>query len=280
MNRDARRRLSFTSMCLVFLVIGVLLPVRQPAEGLAACQPYAVIGFNDLSVDEWAKITGEIAGTQTVTVGKATVIAHGPFNPNAVSGNLVSLGESVIVDGNLRANGVRIGRDVLINGTTGPPPDPIDPLPIFPVITGAQRVFVPKGADMVLGPGAYFSIETAEWATIHFTGGTYSLAEMRIGKATKLYFSAPTTINVRDVLQLGENVQISIGTTSAPPNINFQGVNDVQFGKGVQAVLALVAPKALIQLGQGGEYVGRIWGQRVQVGPAVEILGASCGPPA
>jgi hypothetical protein len=44
-------------------------------------------------------------------------------------------------------------------------------------------VIVPKGGMQTLAPGAHLSIETGEWAVIHFTGGQYDMAEIRIGKA-------------------------------------------------------------------------------------------------
>jgi hypothetical protein len=235
-----------------------------------------VLGLNGIDVMENAEIAGDVASSLTITIGKGARILDA--SGDAVSGTEVFLAESALIDGNVRADAVHKGNNAKITGAVSAPPLPLEPLPSVSVTPGVEPVIVSKRGVRALAPGAYESIVTGESAVIHFTGGRYDTATLQLGKGTSLIFDGATILNVRDNLQLGEDVVLTRigGLTSADIRVNYEGSAPALFGKNTRGGLTLVAPNALVQLGERAAYSGHIWGQRVRVGKGVRIERGVC----
>jgi hypothetical protein len=101
---------------------------------------------------------------------------------------------------------------------------------------------------------------------------------MRIGKGARLIFDAPSTINVLKRLWLGESATLAgvEGVTATDIRINYAGSADAVFGKKIRASVSLLAPDALVQLGEGGEYSGRVWALALRVGKGARVEDGVC----
>lgn len=233
--------------------------------------PFTVIGLGGVAVGEYAAITGDTASNGEVTLGKSGRMT------GDVAANAVSLREWARIEGNVSAAAINVGGNATITGTqSNQAALPIvGSLPPVQSAPGGEAVIVPKQGMRQLQPGSFLSIVAGESAEIHFTGGQYDVAEFRIGKGTRLIFAAASVINVATRLEVGEHVVLTGSGMLTPGDIrlNYAGSADAVFGKSAQGALALVAPNALIQLGEGGVYAGHIWGQRVRIGKGVQIKG-------
>ena len=243
-------------------ITGVAPPPPTSASG-------TVIGLSGIDVGESAGISGDIASNSTVKIGKGAKIS------GDVSSNAVSLSDLARITGNVRATTISLENSATITGAqsheiTLPIVGPLPPVQSAP---GVEKVIVSKQGVIQLQPGSFFSIEAGEFAEIRLTGGQYDVSELRVGKATRLIFEGATTINVANRLDVGEDVVLS-GTgslTAGDVRVNYAGSADAVFGKRMQGALTVVAPNALIQLGEAGVYSGRFWGQRIRAGKAVQI---------
>ena len=251
-----------------------------PTLGVSPVCPFTVIGIDEVVLDQRAEVIGAVASLGTVTAGKGSKTIDPPPNI-AASGDTVVLGESALIDGNVKANQVSVGKNAVITGTATPPPTPLGPLPTVSVSPGTTAVTVPKGGELVFAPGAYLSLLTGEGATIHFTGGQYDLAEMTIRKGTNLIFEGPTVLNVRDRVETGEDVAFTAtgGLTAGDIQLNYAGTGDVLFGTRTHGTVSVVAPNGRIMLGSQGVYSGQFGARRVQVGKETRIEKGPCAPP-
>jgi cytoskeletal protein CcmA (bactofilin family) len=237
------------------------------AVNVSGVLPFAVIGLEGVSLGEAAVVTGDIASNATVAMKLAKVVGD-------VSCNVLSLREAALVDGDVHCNIVNLGSKARITGIQGPSTPPIvGILPPVQSTPGVTSVIVPKLGARRLPPGNFLSIVTGEAAEIRFVGGQYNVGELRLAKGTRLIFEGESTINVANRLDVGGDVVLA-GAGGLPSNairVNYGGVADAVFGRQVEGALTLVAPNALIRLGEAGVYSGRIWGKSIQVGKRVQI---------
>jgi Mg-chelatase subunit ChlD/cytoskeletal protein CcmA (bactofilin family) len=242
-------------------------------SGVPPGSDFTIIGLQGVDVGESAIVSGDIASNATIAVRKTAEIA------GSLLGAVATLREGARVEGDVSATTINVAPTATITGTqsTNVTLPVVGSLPPVQSTPGVEQVRVAKRGVKQLQPGSFASIVTGEYAEVRFTGGRYDVAELRIGKGSRLVFEGASIINVATHLEIGEAVGLTGvgGLTSDDIGLNYAGSADAVLGKGVRAKLGLVAPNGSIRLGEHGVYVGHIWGGAVQVGKGVQITGGN-----
>ncbi len=189
--------------------------------------------------------TGSVATADTVRVGPGSRMAEVAAN-------------------DLEANRAAIG-------TQGPATLPLVaafcPVPAF--ACGGSPVTLRRGETTTLPPGTYGTVDIRNGAGLTLGPGVYEFCSVRGGRRAVITGAAGTLVNVQGTFALGNGSRL--GTDAGEPLVVNVGGRQAKLGAGGQAVAALSAPAAELQLGRGVVWRGTFCAATVNGGPRLDL---------
>jgi len=202
-----------------------------------------------------SQLFGAIEPTQLV----ADTVKVRPFPTKLPGPGIYELFANALVDPK--------GTAVIDNG-----PLPVTlPLLTFPTPTSATAgtgdVVVPRETALTLPPGAYRDIVVGTHGTLFFTGGDYSVRQIRARARAALLFNGPAMLSVAQRAGFGRQTVFAPSFSALNGRcveLNYAGTSTVRFGQlsSVAAIVRAPGAKAL-SLGLGGEYTGHFVARKV-----------------
>lgn len=150
-------------------------------------------------------------------------------------------------------------------------PDP------FPACDATKFVQVSPGGDCQgapdltpgngvcdLGPGTYGDVNVKNGAKIAFTGGTYNLCSLALGKNANASADASSTINIADAGFFRVNNESKFGAQCGDFTVNIQGKGSVSFGRNGAMAVKVCAVESDVNLGHDNNLTGQFVGDTVE----------------
>lgn len=263
-------------------------PVEAPPPPIGP-RP-ALYALRRIELKAGAKVTGDLA------VRDAAPSAQAPS---------IDVGPDARVEGDLRADGVRLGAkasvlgSVFYNALSTQPDSTISgalrtplalpvaaTIPPLPQSTpGTTRVVVARGGLRVLPPGAYGELcvgcsggDVSRTAHLLLSGGTYDVRSIRSLANTRITCAGACELRVAADVSLAEASSLGPFPVSGlgPEQIRlFVAGAAVSLAAGAELTSDLVASAAVVKLGQGARASGRVVASEIQLGPNVVFTGVA-----
>jgi cytoskeletal protein CcmA (bactofilin family) len=249
--------------------------VKSVVTGLAR----NVTGPSELR--ESAQVNGNLE-----TGGAATLNESASVGSNVISGGNVELRNKARVIGNVTASGnVTLHSAATVGGTvTESAPRPVFQdvlLPDLGLVPARPDIEVPKDGLLNLPPGTYGKLDLKQSATLALMAGTYNFEQ--IDAALRAAFKldvrqGPLKLNVLGNVSVGQEVKFlpqAAPGDSAALKILLQ-VEGTRAGldRKTEFVGTILAPEAVIDVGQQVTITGALYGRRVQVSADSTVAGA------
>lgn len=204
-----------------------------------------------------------------VTVSNGVIaIAEQDIINGDLYGNEIDVASSSTINGNLSFNTLKAAASSVIYGSKSSPIS----LPIFnlPQISafrvGTQNLTIKS--DQTLSPGNYASVVVMPGVTLRIAPGVYGLTALQLRDYSKLLFSGPTVINIRNALTFNQSVLVaqSAKILSTDLDIEYSGTSPVTVGTGCLLSMRLLSPASTVQLGMQVALRGQLLASSVNIG--------------
>lgn len=214
---------------------------------------------------------GTSAGTiGTNDPGGLTKLGRDVFlsDDTEVIGDRIKVGNAASLD-DVRGNQVKLGKKATVRGTTSgvtlPVVEPFCPIGDFDC--GGGDVTVGRGETRILPPGSYDSIELASGARLELSPGSYTVCDVSAGKNTTIIASGGSTmLQIVGALQVGNGGSLVSNAGDPPLIVDVAGTERVKLGRNVVVAAFLSAPNARVSVGNGGELIGSMCAERLDLG--------------
>src|SRR5262245_35194149 len=258
------RHCSAALFALAFLAGTASLAAPTPSRNMST---YVLLGLDTLNMKEFAFLNVGNVGVNnpggTESWGRASFFKDGT---EVVTDVLKRAGKnSSLYD--LYANTVvsplaQAGATIRHDGPMVWTPTPlITPLPPVPSCSpGAAPVVAPKGGTLVLGPGSYGKVQVPNGATLELTGGTYCLADVKVGRKSTIVVDAAVNVTVMGKYRSnpGSRLVAAAGSGIGATDIVLDVAGtQVKFGHKSKVFAVVYAPNAVLRFGRGGFYTGQ-----------------------
>jgi len=197
-----------------------------------------------------ATLAGSAAANSTTGSVK---LGKGVFMPDGTSlrANYVEVGNASNVF-QVFAKTVKTGSEAVIrNGSsdavTLPIVDPFCQLPAF--MCGGAAVLVGPGETQALAPGVHGAIRVLNGATLQLSAGTYTVCDVKMGRAARIESTGPVKLQIVGNLRIG--TESYFGPVGGTPLIEtYVGGKKVRISQNAVAVAHIVAPFAKSTFGR------------------------------
>jgi subtilisin-like proprotein convertase family protein len=201
-------------------------------------------------------------------VGRPTVVKG---NLTAVN-NIIIRSKNTVVGDATAGNHVSILGNAKVTGTVTIAPVAVTPLPTLSFAAGLGLIHVSQNKSLTLPPGAYASVSVLSGAKLFLSSGVYYMSKLVINSSAIVtcdVSAGPITINVVDNLSFGDKAKVIITPTGpmASAQVGFLTMTKSTVSIGSRAVIrgAIIAPEALVTLGQYSQFKGSICAQKIDV---------------
>jgi cytoskeletal protein CcmA (bactofilin family) len=243
-----------------------------------------------------AKVTGSVLSTADGVIVDKNVIVEGPVESNKaatlydlslVRGNVtagtdVTLKTKAKVEGNVKAGGkITLAADSVITGSqqqyaSVPPRAPTTDIPLFTVAVGSQDVTVPAGGSQSLAPGSYRNVTVGAGATLGLQAGHYAFTSLIVNTNGRLLLNLDPDgnqvadgllIDVHTTVDLLDGTQMSvISAVGGPEQVLLRSAGTKLILRKTGLFLGtFVAPRAAVELRDGSQLAGALYGKTVQL---------------
>ena len=241
----------------------------------------------EAELKESALVNGNLEAGGAVTLNESAAVGS-----NVRSGGNVELKNKARVAGNVTASGkVTVHRGATVGGTvTEKAPKPIFQnvlLPELGLVPSRPDIEVKRDGRLSLPPGTYGKLDLKQAATLELAAGTYSFKQ--IDAALRATFKldvrqGPLLVQVLGHVSAGQEVKFvplaAAGDVAALKILMQTEGSRVNLDGKTEFVGTILAPEAVIDVGQQVKVVGALYGRRVQISanstvaaaPAVTVL--------
>lgn len=239
----------------------------------ASLDQFVLVAEKGIHLAEGAQVSsGDLAANEEITVAANNIVSSNLFSDQ------IKIAENTRINGNASFNKLQLAPSSSILGSTSTPISlPIIKLPEIPdFYTGEQNLTITR--DQSINPGNFNNIEVKPNAALTLTPGTYNLNKLELRENSRLLFSGPTTLNLKEEFKTGQRALIAQTTDIAPTDlaVNFLGSKPVTTGADSFVSFKLVAPKSRAHLGERTTFRGQILAEEIDVGEgSILSLGTS-----
>ncbi len=259
---------------------------------------FVFVAGEEIKIEQGTQISGGDIGSNKILDIVKDVIVNGNLFADTIT-----IDKNTQINGNASFNKLQIKKEAQILGSTTTPTSlPIVILPDIPDFQVGTQDFLFVGEINTLPAGRYRVITLEKSGRLVLSGGTYNLRKLELKDNSTLIFNASTTLNIQFKLRGRNRVSILPGLNTKPDDlrINYRGIiskkekesreddddeatsllddqekkdhkagkmgRPVIFGKNSFLNFKLLAPKAIVKLGEASTLRGQVFARKVRVG--------------
>lgn len=223
-----------------------------------------------------------LVAEENITLEQDVQISSGSIAAN----NALSIQKDNITNGNIFADAITIDKDTTINGNasfntldikkesqilgtqTTPISLPIANLPTIPDFSVGTQDFNFTGTANTLSSGIYRNIVLQKNSRLVLAGGVYNISKIDLKENSTIIFLAVTTLNIKDSFMTQQKVSIfpDQNLQSTDLQVNYQNKKPIQIGMSAFLSFKLLAPDALVHVGDNSTIRGQIIAEKINIG--------------
>jgi hypothetical protein len=223
---------------------------------LCVCSDVPFLTRGDGKIGNSGQVLGTLAANDPgshLNIGKQVFMADG----TAVIADSVRVGEQSSVFRAL-GNTLQISQSATVRDGTGPATLPVvQPFcALGPPACGGPDVrvntFEKSGP---LAPGSYGIVRIQNTGMLALAAGTFDFCQLQMGRGSVLSTEGAVTINVQNIVRVGNNTSV-LPVPPAPPVVLNVAGKLIRFGQAAHVQAAITAPNAQMSLGRSSVFLG------------------------
>ncbi len=258
------------------VLVGISMISFNRVEGSPLLDRFVLFAANTIHLAKDVQVkSGDVGVNGELYIGGNSILNSNLF------ADKIHLAENSKITGSVSYNELKQAETSEILGEKISPISlPIAQLPLLSSDFGTSDQSLTITEEQTISPGNYDKIEIKKNGKLTLEPGTYNLNELALHEAASLFFSGATVINIKDKFKAGEKAVIKdLDSLFSNLTINYQGKYAVTFGDQSSLIFKITAPYAEIHLGEGINFQGSIYADKIYIAERSILEVLPLGPP-
>ncbi|MBI2451250.1 MAG: hypothetical protein HYV52_02865 [Parcubacteria group bacterium] len=260
----SNKKLYFSSILAVGIIsVTVLFSQSSNPEPFRPIEDFVLFGKEGVHLSEDIQsLSGDIGSNKEIKIAEKSKIVGNLFSQE------IKLTENTEIDGNITTQQLEQTSTTKILGTISKeisfPIAQIPDIPDFQI--GTQDIEITQ-KDFILPSGSFRDIRVKENASL-IMAGIYNLRSLRLENNSVILFNGLTILNIRNSFELGQDIIVTPKLSSLSVKeikINTLVSETIHIGNRSILGFRLIAPNAVVEIGEEGLLRGSIWAREVEI---------------